>query len=129
MSTFREVKTFEHTLSLPNRDFRHYRKMLIINLNNKMDEALIKKHTAVPFDKNQPILEWKFDDGTKVTLQLKSDDQQYWGEVKLILKDGLVFKGNPLDKLTRQFTQEIVYNEVLYRYICIFDPIGMILFD
>ncbi|NLC42095.1 MAG: hypothetical protein GX775_04505 [Erysipelothrix sp.] len=127
--SYSEVKNFEHTLSLPNRDFRHYRKMLIINLNNKNDEALIQKHSAKPFDRNQPILEWNFEDGTKVTLQLKSDDQEYWGEVRLITSDGIEFKGNPLGKLTKQFIQEVVIDKVRRRYICIFDPIGMVLFD
>lgn len=127
--SYTEVKEYEHTLSLPNRDFRHYRKMLIINFNNKQDDALIKKHSAKPFDRNQPILEWNFEDNTKVTLQLKSDDQQYWGEVRLKTEDGLEFKGNPLGKLTKQFTQEVVVNNVKRRYVCIFDPIGMVLFD
>lgn len=127
--SFSEVKHYEHTLSLPNRDFRHYRKMLIIDLTNKNDEALIKKHTAVPFDKKQPILEWNFEDGTKVTLQLKSDEYQYWGEVSLIFSDGTIFKGNPLGKLSKTFTQEVIFKNVLHRYVCIFDPIGMVLFD
>lgn len=125
----KEIREFESTVSLPNRDFRHYRKMLIINLNNINDEALIKKHTAVPFDKTQPILEWKFEDGTIVTLQLVSDSQEYWGEVKLRLADGTVFKGAPLLHLKRTFIQEIVVEDILYRYVCIFDPIGMSLFD